>query len=488
MREVEADLVLNAIVGFAGLESTLAALEAGVPLALANKESLVCAGRLVTELAARPGRAHPAGGFGALGPVPAGRRPRGRRRSILVITASGGPFRGRTAAELGRRVTREQALAHPTWSMGEKITIDSATLMNKGLEVIEAHHLFGLPYERIEVVVHPQSLVHALVRLVDGALLAHLGMPDMRVPIAYALHYPERVRVATPRLDLAAGLSLEFAAPDEETFPAIRLAREAGAGATAPPAPSTPPTKWPCGRSWMGACPSWVYPRWWRRSSSESEAGAFGTYEEVAAVDQWARRMAARHVCAIRRGTKVSMVSTFVGIVVAIVGLGFLILAHEFGHFIVAKATGMRVEEFSLGFGRYLVSRRIGETVYGISCAAAGRLRPGDRHAREEFEARIEEAREKEAESGRAETKELIAERTREEAQAAAGPRGPAGRTTGAERRRDRVDAARAPLLLAPVLAQAALHHRRRGHEHGRRLPAHLHRGADAGRELTDAP
>ena len=145
----------------------------------------------------------------------------------VVITASGGPFRGKTSAELGR-VTREQALAHPTWSMGEKITIDSATLMNKGLEVIEAHHLFGLPYERIEVVVHPQSLVHALVRLVDGALLSHLGSPDMRVPIAFALHYPERVPVAARRLDLGSGISLEFASPDESTFPAIRLAREAG--------------------------------------------------------------------------------------------------------------------------------------------------------------------------------------------------------------------------------------------------------------------
>ncbi len=204
VREVDADLVLNAIVGFAGLESTLAALEAGRPLALANKESLVCAGSLVTGLAARRGVAilpvdseHSAlfqlvaaAGAEALDSV--------------VITASGGPFRGKTRRELGG-VTREEALSHPTWSMGEKITIDSATLMNKGLEVIEAHHLFGLPYERIEVVVHPQSLVHALVRLVDGALMSHLGSPDMRVPIAFALHYPERVPVAVRKLDLAAG-------------------------------------------------------------------------------------------------------------------------------------------------------------------------------------------------------------------------------------------------------------------------------------------
>jgi len=183
VREVGADLVLNGIVGFAGLEATLAALESGRTLALANKESLVCAGSLVTGLAADRGVAilpvdseHSAlyqlvaaAGCEAVDSV--------------VITASGGPFRGRDRAGLAG-VTREQALAHPTWSMGEKITVDSATLMNKGLEVIEAHHLFGLPYEKIEVVVHPQSIVHALVRMNDGALLAHLGSPDMRVPIS----------------------------------------------------------------------------------------------------------------------------------------------------------------------------------------------------------------------------------------------------------------------------------------------------------------
>ena len=180
----------NAIVGFAGLESTLAALEGGRPLALANKESLVSGGRLVTGLAAAPGvRILPVDSeHSALFQLLAG----GRRRQRWPRSCSrppDGPFRGRAAAELGD-VAPQDALAHPTWSMGAKITIDSATLMNKGLEVIEAHHLFALPYDRIEVVVHPQSLVHALVRLVDGALLAHLGVPDMRVPIAFALHYP----------------------------------------------------------------------------------------------------------------------------------------------------------------------------------------------------------------------------------------------------------------------------------------------------------
>jgi 1-deoxy-D-xylulose-5-phosphate reductoisomerase len=152
----------------------------------------------------------------------------------LVLTASGGPFRGRTAAELGE-VTAEQALRHPTWAMGARITIDSATLMNKGLEIIEAHWLFDVPYERIEVVVHPQSIVHGLVRLRDGALLAHLGLPDMRIPIAYALAYPRRASLDAARLDLTQALSLTFEPADGETFRCLALARAAGvAGGLAP--------------------------------------------------------------------------------------------------------------------------------------------------------------------------------------------------------------------------------------------------------------
>src|SRR5437763_8217699 len=152
----------------------------------------------------------------------------------LVLTASGGPFRGRTAAELGA-VTPEEALAHPTWEMGGRITVDSATLMNKGFELIEAQHLFGVPLDQIDVVVHPQSIVHALVHLNDGASLAHLGYPDMRVPISYALHHPERADVPVPTLDLAEVGSLTFEPPDEETFACLRLARRAAAaGGTAP--------------------------------------------------------------------------------------------------------------------------------------------------------------------------------------------------------------------------------------------------------------
>jgi 1-deoxy-D-xylulose-5-phosphate reductoisomerase len=145
----------------------------------------------------------------------------------LVLTASGGPFFGWTRAQL-LTARKEEALAHPTWSMGEKISIDSATLINKGLEIIEAHHLFAVPYEKIEVIIHPQSVIHALVRMNDGALLAHMGVADMRVPIAYALHYPKRKTLNTAPLDLAALSRLEFALPDEETFPAVRLARLAG--------------------------------------------------------------------------------------------------------------------------------------------------------------------------------------------------------------------------------------------------------------------
>jgi 1-deoxy-D-xylulose-5-phosphate reductoisomerase len=223
----EPDVVLNAVVGFAGLPVTLWALERGVDLALANKESLVAAGDLA--LAARER------GGGRLLPVDSehsaafqcleGRAP--GQVDSLVLTASGGPFRGRTRDEL-EDATPEEALAHPTWNMGPKITIDSATLANKGLELIEAHFLFGLPYEQIEVVVHPASVVHALVRFRDGAALAHLGCPDMRVPISYALTYPERAATPVAPLDLAAGLILEFHAPDLETFPMLALARRAG--------------------------------------------------------------------------------------------------------------------------------------------------------------------------------------------------------------------------------------------------------------------
>ena len=227
LEHAQPDVVLNAVVGFAGLPVTVWALERGVDLALANKESLVAAGELA--LAARER------GGGLLLPVDSEHSAafqclEGRGAETvrsLVLTASGGPVRGRARAEL-EQVTVADALAHPTWRMGPKITIDSATLANKGLELIEAHFLFGLPYERVEVVVHPTSTVHALVWFRDGAALAHLGFPDMRVPISYALTYPDRAATPVEPLDLAAGMTLEFEAPDVETFPLLALAREAG--------------------------------------------------------------------------------------------------------------------------------------------------------------------------------------------------------------------------------------------------------------------
>jgi 1-deoxy-D-xylulose-5-phosphate reductoisomerase len=227
LERAEPDLVLNAVVGFAGLSSTLWALERGVDLALANKESLVAAGDLALAAQRRGG--------GRLIPVDSEHSAafqclEGRASDqvhSLVLTASGGPFRGRSYDEL-EDVTPAQALAHPTWNMGPKITVDSATLANKGLELIEAHFLFGLPYEQIEIVIHPSSTVHALVRFRDGAAVAHLGYPDMRVPISFALTYPERAATPIPPLDLSSGVTLEFHAPDLETFPLLGLARWSG--------------------------------------------------------------------------------------------------------------------------------------------------------------------------------------------------------------------------------------------------------------------
>jgi 1-deoxy-D-xylulose-5-phosphate reductoisomerase len=299
VREVDADLVLNGIVGFAGLEATVAALEAGRSLALANKESLVSGGSFVTGLATRSGvRVLPVDSeHSALFQLLAG-EDRGAVRS-LVITASGGPFLGRSRSGLNG-VTVKEALAHPTWRMGGKISIDSATLMNKGLEVIEAHHLFGMPYDDIEVVVHPQSLVHAMVRLVDGALLAHLGMPDMRVPISYALHYPERRRVDMPALDLAAAGRLDFLQPDLDAFPCLALAEAAGREGDAATCALNAANEVAVNAflatrlSFMGI-PD-VVERTLSRLGSGTGArfGAPNSYEEVAAIDGWARREAGK--------------------------------------------------------------------------------------------------------------------------------------------------------------------------------------------------
>ncbi|HTN78691.1 MAG TPA: 1-deoxy-D-xylulose-5-phosphate reductoisomerase [Acidimicrobiales bacterium] len=233
----DADVVVNGVVGFAGLPVTLATLQRGKRLALANKESLIAAGPVVQVARTTPGaelvpvdsehcavhqclRASATNGSADL--------------ARIVLTASGGPFRGRTRADL-EQVTIDDALAHPTWSMGPKITVDSSTLMNKGLEVIEAHELFGVGYDQIDVVVHPQSIVHSMVEFTDGATIAQLSMPDMRLPIGYALAYPDRVGIPFGRMDWAATARLDFEAPDLETFVCLRLAYDAGrAGETAP--------------------------------------------------------------------------------------------------------------------------------------------------------------------------------------------------------------------------------------------------------------
>jgi 1-deoxy-D-xylulose-5-phosphate reductoisomerase len=228
----EIDIVLAAIVGAAALESTWAALEAGKTIALANKETLVMAGPLVMQLAARTGASiipvdseHSA----VFQCLQSGRREDVRR---IVLTASGGPFRNHTPDQLAR-VTVEQALAHPTWDMGPKITVDSATMMNKALEIVEARWLFELEPERIEVAIHPQSIVHSLVEFIDGSVIAQLSPPDMKLPIQYALYYPHRQQGISPRLDLARSLQLDFQPADPQRFPAIELGLEAArAGGT----------------------------------------------------------------------------------------------------------------------------------------------------------------------------------------------------------------------------------------------------------------
>lgn len=220
------DWVMAAIVGAAGLHPTLAAIQRGATIGLANKETLVCAGQLVMQAVKD---------FGAvLVPVDSEHSAifqvfdfdQTEQIDKIILTASGGPFRRHTREQMAQ-MTPEQAVAHPNWSMGAKISVDSATMMNKGLELIEAFHLFGLPEDRIEILVHPQSVVHSLVAYHDGSVLAQLGTPDMRTPIAYALAYPQRMTTPGKRLDLAAVASLTFEAPDPERFPALRIARSA---------------------------------------------------------------------------------------------------------------------------------------------------------------------------------------------------------------------------------------------------------------------
>jgi 1-deoxy-D-xylulose-5-phosphate reductoisomerase len=286
------DLVLNAIVGFAGLGPTIVALSEGIDLALANKESLVVGGELVTALAEGTGA--------SMIPVDSehsalyqlvNAEPAPGTIDRLVLTASGGPFRGRRDLA---SVKPEEALAHPTWDMGGKITVASATLLNKGLELIEAHYLFGVPYDRIDVLVHPQSIIHGLVHLNDGASLAHMGYPDMRVPISYALNYPERADVPVETLDLADVGQLSFERPDVEAFPCLRLAREAGeAGGTAPcvlnAANEVAVEAFLAGEIGFNAIPETI-----ERALDEMPASPIGHFEDLFTADEEARERARR--------------------------------------------------------------------------------------------------------------------------------------------------------------------------------------------------
>ena len=229
-----AEVVMAAIVGCAGLEPVMAAVAAGRTILLANKEALVSAGALMMAAAKQHGATIlPVDSeHNAIFQCLAGSRSQDVSR--IILTASGGPFRTCSLAQM-RRMTPAQAVAHPNWTMGAKISVDSATMMNKGLELIEAHHLFGLPSERIDILVHPESVIHSMVEYIDGSVLAQMGSPDMRIPIAHALAWPERIATPAARLDLAKLASLHFEVPDENRFPALRLAREAlDSGAVAP--------------------------------------------------------------------------------------------------------------------------------------------------------------------------------------------------------------------------------------------------------------
>ena len=353
----EPDVVLNAVVGFAGVGATLWALEHGVTLALANKESLVAAGELAIGARRR--------GEGLLLPVDSEHSAlwqclEGRDSETvagLVLTASGGPFRGRSRAEL-TDVTAADALAHPTWNMGPKITVDSATLANKGLELIEAHWLFELPYDRIEVVVHPTSVVHALARFRDGALLAHVGLPDMRVPISYALTYPDRAATPVPQLDLV-GLDLSFEAADlersrcsrsparaaSEGDGAVRLQRsERGGRRGVPRRPHRVP------RDRGDRRGDAVTRRRRRRSRPRRPDGGR------------------------RRGPQPGRERAAAGmtIFIAILGLGILILVHELGHFVASLALGMRPRRFYIGFPPAILKTTRNGIEYGIGAIPLG--------------------------------------------------------------------------------------------------------------------
>jgi 1-deoxy-D-xylulose-5-phosphate reductoisomerase len=296
----EVDVVVSAIVGAAGLEGTWAALEAGKTVAVANKETLVMAGHLVMELAQKRGaRLLPVDSeHSAIFQAIQGSQPGEIER--IVLTGSGGPFRGRKAAQLAD-VTVEDALCHPTWRMGRKITVDSATLMNKALEVIEAHWLFGLPPERIEVIIHPESVVHSFVEFTDGSILAQLSPPDMRLPIQYALTYPERVSGPARRLSWSELAALRFHEADHETFPAVQLGYEVARRGGTCGAVLNAANEAAVGRFLAGELRFLDITRVCRDVLDHHHYSARPTLIELSAIDRWARQEVGRWITTRRR-------------------------------------------------------------------------------------------------------------------------------------------------------------------------------------------
>jgi 1-deoxy-D-xylulose-5-phosphate reductoisomerase len=288
----DVDIVLCASSGTDGLEAVLAAIEHGKTIALANKEVLVMAGGIVTDAASRKGVAIlPVDSeHNAIHQCLHGRAPSEVRR--LVLTASGGPFRGRTSGQLAD-VTAEEALQHPTWRMGRKITIDSATLMNKGLEVIEAHWLFGVPGDHIDVVIHPQSVVHSMVELTDGSIMAQLGVTDMRLPIQYAFSYPERWAAPWPSLDLARAARLDFEVPDTTAFPCLQLAYRALAAERSLPVVLNAANEIAVDAFLEGRIGFTAIHEITAQTMAAHVAAEVATLEAVRAVDAWARQYAA---------------------------------------------------------------------------------------------------------------------------------------------------------------------------------------------------
>jgi len=288
--ETGAEVVLNALVGAAGLRASLTALESGATLALANKESLVVGGELVMGLV-KPGKMLPVDSeHSAIFQCYVGEDARDASR--IWLTASGGPFRGRTRAELAA-VTAADALAHPTWTMGPKITIDSSTLMNKGLEAIEAHHLFGVTLDQIKIVVHPQSCIHSMVEYADGSVKAHLGATDMRIPIQYALSYPRRWAAPLPPVDFAALGHLDFAEPDFDTFRCLTLALEAGRIAGTLPAAMNAANEVAVAAFLAGECGFLDIERTVEAVMEAHVTEPLESLEQVETVDAWARTAAA---------------------------------------------------------------------------------------------------------------------------------------------------------------------------------------------------